>query len=259
MPRPLVRSLAVALALAAAPGLAYTIYLKDGSQLVAQEKYVVQGNQALITLPSGTKTALKLSEIDVPRTETANQTNLGTAIVIEGGKATDLGHAAPPPPKKQTLADLIQKRAASAPEAAAGGAPTAPARPAAQRPRTTGLDSTVGRAPLGTVELAEAIRSFVFGRGITSVEVLQGATARRPLLVFSTASEGQVFKAILASANALLAVRDQRPGEVEGLDLVCNSPSGGRGGEFRLTPELAADLVAGRIEVPTFFVQYVQF
>lgn len=259
MTRATFRYLALALLLAATPGFAYTVYLKDGSQLVAQRKYEVEGDRAIITLQSGTRTALRLAEIDVERTEAANQANLGTAIVIEGGKATDLTHASPPPPKKETLADLIQKRSAEGLDPRSSGAPTAAGRPPAQRPRNAGLDSTAARVPLRNVDLAEAIRSFVFGRGIMSLEVLQGTSARRPLLVYSTSSEGQVFKAILASANALVFIRDQRPGEVEGFDLVCDAPSGGRAGEFRLTPELAADLVSGRLEVPAFFVQHVQF
>ncbi len=259
MTRATLRFLLLALVLTATPGFAYTVYLKDGSQLVAQRKYDVDGERAIITLPSGTQTAIRLSEIDVERTETANQANLGTAIVIEGGKATDLTQASPPPPKKETLADLIQKRSVSAQGASGSGAPTAESRAPAQRPRISGLEAGAARVPLRNVDLAEAIRSFIFGRGVVSLEVLQGSSARRPLLVYSTSSEGQVFKAILASANALVFIRDQRPGEVEGFDLVCDAPSEGRGGEFRLTPELAADLVSGRLDVPTFFVQHVQF
>ena len=76
---------------------AYTVHLKDGTSIVTKKKYTAQGDKAILTLPSGTETTMALAEIDFFKTEAANRSDLGNAIVIEDGKATDLTHSAPPP------------------------------------------------------------------------------------------------------------------------------------------------------------------
>ena len=248
------------LVLAAGQAFAYTIYLKDGSKIVTAEKYTVRGDKAIVKLQSGTESMLPLAEIDVERTEKANTQNLGTAVVIEDGKSQDLQRTTAPPPQNPTLQDLIKTREAN-PQA--GGPTTIAETPQPRRPRseagpTTAAD-VVGRSPLRDVNLAEAIRRFLFGRGISSVEVLQGPSAKRPLLVFSTGTEGQVFKALSASASTLLHVRDTSPGAVDSFEVVCRSPDGGSGGRFTMLPAQAQELVAGRLDMPTYFVKNVQF
>lgn len=236
---------------------AYTVHLKDGSSIVAKKKYTVQGDKIIIVLPSGTETALPLVELDFVKTEAANRTDLGNAIVIENGKATDLSQAAAPPPGKQTLKDLLEKRAAAegSKDAGAVALDATPGHPASERPPT----NHSGQAPLRNVPLSTEIRTFIFSRGIHSLEVQQGELAHKPRLVFQTSSETQVFRAIQASAGALIQTREKFPGQVEGFDLICDGPGGGRGGRFDLTPALAEDIIARRIDLPTYFVQYVEF
>lgn len=236
---------------------AYTIRLKDGSEIVAKKKYVVQGDKAILLLPSGVESVLALSEIDVAKTEAANLNNLGTAIVIENGKATDLARSAPPPPRKQTLQDLLEKRAAAEGSTNAGAVAldTGPTQRNSERLAT----SPSAQAPLRNSELSTAIRTFIFGRGISNLAVQQGPSSQRPRLVFETASETQVFRALIASAAALLDIRDKRPGEVEAFEVICEGPAGGRAGHFTLTPTQAADLLSGKIALPAFFLQNVEF
>ena len=63
-PGRLLTALAATIAtLVAAPALAYTIYLKDGSQIVSKTKYVVRGDKAIIVLPSGTETQLPFAPL----------------------------------------------------------------------------------------------------------------------------------------------------------------------------------------------------
>ena len=133
---------------------AYTVHLKDGSSIVAKKKYTVQGDKAILVLPSGTETALPLAEIDVAKTDADNQDDLGTAIVIENGKATDLTQTAPPPPRKQTLKDLLQQRAAASgglKDAGAVALAAGRARGTIERPPTT----HVGQAPLRDVRTVD--------------------------------------------------------------------------------------------------------
>jgi len=250
---------ALLLAFAAGPALAYTIYLKDGSKLVASEKYKVRGDKAIVQLPNGSETMLPLAEIDVDRTDKGNTQNLGTATVIEDGKTADLERTTAPPPSRSTLQDLIKQREASPTSGPTTIAQTEKARRPREESGAANAGDVVGRSPLKNVALAETIRTFLFGRGISSVEVLQGPTAKRPLLVFSTGTEGQVFKALNASATALLHVRDKSAGDVDSFEVVCRAPDGGSAGRFTMTPPQAQDLVAGRIEMPAYYVKYVQF
>lgn len=236
---------------------AYTVHLKDGSSIVAKKKYTVQGDKAILVLPSGTETALALAEIDIAKTEAANQDDLGTAIVIENGKASSLTQNTAPPTGKPTLKEVLQQRAATQGFRNAGEVAfdATPATGSNTRPPT----SHAGQAPLRDVPLSTEIRTFVFGRGITSLEVQQGTSGRKPRLVYQTSSETQVFRALQASAGALIEVREKFPGQVEGFEVICDGPAGGRGGHFHLSPQQAADLIAGRIDLPSFFVQYVEF
>lgn len=256
--RPLALILALGTAFATAPASAYTIYLKDGSRIVAKDKYVVRGSLALITLPSGTQSSIAASEIDVERTEQANKSNIGTAVAIEGGRTVEL-QKQPPPPAKPRLQDYIRSNAGGlrAPENAAPPPANRTDTPAAALRRAERV--TTSRTPLADTSLAGEIRGFVTARGVTAIDVHQGNSAKRPLLVFGTASEGALFKALVVASNTLLHLESTKPGVVEGFDVLCETPDGALGGRFDLTPKLAADLVSGRYELTRFFVENVRF
>ncbi len=243
------------LTLAASPALAYTIYLKDGSKIIAKVKYEIDGERAIITMPSGTRTTYPLAEIDIAKTDAENQQNIGTAIVIEGGQAQDLSQAAPAE-AKENLQDLIRAKGASvqpAPEPQVTREPPRtrdrrPTRPAAER-----------RAPLADKHLTNELKAYLISRGAPA-DIYQGSSGRRPLVVFETRSEGLVFKAIAASAYALGHIRGSFPDGVDAFEILCEVPDeGGLGGRFTMTAEQAAALVAGRIEIPTYFVDNVEF
>lgn len=245
------------LSLAATPALAYTIFLKDGSQIVAKSKYEVDGDRALITLPSGTVTAYPLAKIDVERTERENKQDVGTAIFIEGGQAQNAPQPAPPPTKTD-LQDLIRSRAAGVqePPAPAPAPRQAPERRADGRP---GLPAAERRAALADVQLANELKAYLISRG-AAADVYQGSNGRHVLLIFETRSEGAVFKAIAASAYALGHIREKFPGRVDAFEIRCEVPDApGLGGRFTMTPEQSADLLAGRRDVQTYFVENVEF
>ena len=76
----------------------YTVVLKDGTLIVATEKYEVQGDRALIQRENGTPTTVRLTEIDVERTEEYNsKRTLRGAVVVEGAttRSIELGEAPP--------------------------------------------------------------------------------------------------------------------------------------------------------------------
>ena len=113
----------------------------------------------------------------------------------------------------------------------------------------------IGRRPPRAGPLGEGLRFL----GGLPVEVAQGSAARRPLLVYETESEGNVFRALLASAAALVDAQKRFPGAVDSVEMVCETSDGSLGARFTLTPQQAADLLAQRHEITRFFVDNVQF
>ena len=83
MTRRFVRGAALVLAatLLAAPLFAYTIFLKDGSTIIAKEVHRVEGDRVIITLPNGTETFIALEEVDLERTKAFNANNIDGASV----------------------------------------------------------------------------------------------------------------------------------------------------------------------------------
>lgn len=253
--------LALALALASSAAWAYTIYLKDGTKLVARDKYKVHNGLALIVLQNGTQTSIQVSEIDEPRTAQANQTNYGTAVVLdETGKVTDTPLDAPAP-KRPELKDLIASRQnAPQPPVPTTATATATARrpaqsPAAPAPAGSGL-AALPRQPLPRLELAAEIKQALRAKGIEDVLVFRGSRADRALLEITTNSEAAIFRSLEASAAALLELQARG---IAALEVSMMSAGRERAGEFTLTPDLAATLAQKRIETSAFYVQNVQF
>lgn len=263
-----VLGLLILAAAVAAPALAYTIVLKDGETIQAQEKYEIRNGRAFFTLTNGTETFIDADQIDVAKTERANQGgDLGaTGILI------DEGTAAQPPPtrteddRRSSLADLIRRGTAgpgSRPEAARPSTPARPREPEAEgTPRTTAgfVDLTaVPRRPLDDAQLATALRNQFLNQGIEEVQVFQGTAGSRPLVEVTTAAESTVLRAMVVGANALLQLREQFPDRLRELELLMVTPSGGRGGQFQMDPEMASQLMGRQLTPDDFFVRYVQF
>ncbi len=257
--------LAAAVAL---PAAAYTIYLKDGSKLIAQEKYRVEGGTAYMTLLNGTQASLRAAEIDVSRTEEANRENLGAAVLIEGGEAVEAKPA--PAPRRRTLEDLIHEGAVQGPAPARpapmarGAGPGATAAPPAAGPapdRTAGGYpdlATLPREPFPGAEVKAAINTYFHDHGIDQVEVVRGTAADRPLVEVTTGSEAAVFRAVALAASALAQLRRQGD-DLPALELLLTTPAQQRAGQFVLTPELADELLSEKVDVATFFLAHVQF
>lgn len=249
---------ALALVLTTSSAWAYTIFLKDGTKLVARDKYKVQNGLALIVLQNGTQTSIQLSEIDEARTTQANQSNYGTAVVLdESGKETVTPSA--PPPRRPELKDLIAARqnAPAPPPSAAPSArrPAQAASPAAAPSSATGL-AAVQRAPFPKLDLAAEIKQALRAKGIEEVTVYRGSRPDRALLEITTNSEAAIFRALEASAAALLQIRGRGIGTFE---IALATAGRERAGEFVLTPELANVLALKQLETSAFFVQHVQF
>jgi len=247
--------------LCAAPALGYIVYLKDGSRLIAKEKYTISGPNAIIILQNGAQTMIAASEIDVATTEEINKTNPGSAMVLEGGKVTDLPQATPPPTQTR-LKDLINNQTIGLRTLPESRRPKERSNAAGSAPKTlAGYEdfAHLARAPYNATEIAATLTNGFQGQGFEGVQIFQGTTPKRPLLEITTASEASVFRALLTSAQSLLSARQHHGDAVEALDVLLLTPNGARAGQFVLSPDQAADLMSRKADLTAFYVENVQF
>lgn len=243
--------------LATGPLAAYTIYLKDGSAVQAKTKYRVEGNRAYIVLPNGTQTFIDVREIDVKRTEAANKADYGgNAVILQ--EAAPPRDGTPPPPPKQRLSDVIAKRGSELPGPQREPAKAVPLESLKTKSGHTDF-ATIPRRMYEPAEIAAEIRQFFLGQGVPEVAIYVGTQPSHPLVQVTVGTETGVFRGLAVGANAILHIRDRFPGKVEAFDLLLVTTSGERGGQFVLTPAMAADLVAKKVQLSAFFIENVQF
>jgi len=265
--RPILRtlSLLVAVMLVAAPLSAYTIYLKDGSRIIAREKYTIEGDTAYIILQNGTHTYIEAKEIDEKRTEEMNQTEYGSAVVIEGGRARALEENErldAQQPRDQRLSDFIHQQNASL-----------RTRPTTREEKDEGpladnlpttlagwVDFTsIPRQPFAQTEIASELTASLQSSELPKIRVFQGTRSTRPLVELVVGSESAVKEALKASADALLGLRASFGSKVTALEILLVTDAQERAGQFVLTPDQAEDLASQRVELSRFFVENVQF
>lgn len=260
MRKPIALAFALLLVVAAGPLAAYTIYMKDGSKIIAREKYRVEGERAIIVLQNGTRTFIQAAQIDVARTEEANRNDYGSAVVLDEGKTRTVDGGAAPPPRDRRLGDLIAERGQGMrrlPEARRS-APDEEAelvRSPGGWPDLTALP----RRPFSDAQVATDLESFFTGQGLQGAKIYQGTAAGRAFIEVPAGSEAAVFRSISVAAEALLATRQRAGSRLAAVELLMITPAKERAGQFTLTPELAQDLTGKRQEVSTFFLTHVQF
>lgn len=231
--------------------LAYTIFLKDGSTIEAQEAYRIEGDKAIITLLNGTESFIDASEIDVERTRQANTSDLGTARVLEGGQVVEVPTTQIK--KQDRLADVIARGEARMQE-----------RPEMRREtrtsRTTGASGFMSteRTPYRNLDVAGEIQQRFRAQGINEVQIFQGTEADRILADVTTNSEASVFVSLEVAARALLSIQELYPNEVSAVELLMMTGSRELAGQFEITSERAQELVDGG-DTSTFFVEHVIF
>jgi len=245
--------------MAAAAG--YIIYLKDGSTVTAKEKYRIENGRALITLPNGTQSFIPAGNIDVKRTEEANKSGHGSAVVLPGSPQDANPAAGQRGVKDKTLADLIAAKAAAPRELPTNKRDKNEPAPGRLVKTAAGFYdlSTMARKPYPHVEVSGELQQFFRGQGIEEVEIHEGTQGDRVLLEVTTNSEGSVFQALTTASNALLHVRGLYPDRVAAFELLFTTPSRERAGQFLLTPDDATDLISKKVDVTYFYVKNVQF
>ena len=232
---------------------AYTIVFKDGSTVIAKEKYRVDGDRALVKLPSGTETFFRLEDIDLPNTEKMNEIELGTAIVLEGGENRPFealrGTTA-------SLRDLLLERARSGP--APAREPTAPTVSTRTTPSGNLDFSSLPKRPFEPEDSSQEILALLRQQGLPISTVLQGSQPGRILVEVFVDNRGEVFETLQECASAFVDTAARFP-EIEAMELIMNSSTRSRAGQFVVSPQDALDLVEGRIDPPAYFFANVLF
>jgi hypothetical protein len=247
--------LAVILIHAALPLGAYTVYLKDGAKLIAKEPPEIRGEVAIITLQNGTQSSIAASEIDLDRTREANQNELGSALILEGGEFTDQPTSAEPE-KEERLSDLISRNRTRV--AARRQAPNTGS--AIQIGSAEQIDLlTWQRSPYRNLDIASEIQSVFRGQGVEQIRLYQGTSGDHVLIDLTTDSEAAVFRGLKVAATALVHLQGTFPGSVGAMELSLTTSSRTRAGQFVLDADAAAQLADGSIEPSTYYVQNVKF
>ncbi|HEY9420544.1 MAG TPA: hypothetical protein VIW92_03950 [Thermoanaerobaculia bacterium] len=255
--------LAVLAVLAAVPVLAasgYIVVLKDGKTIAAKEKYKIEKGRAIIILPNGIQTFVPADQIDVRKSDDLNRAGYGTAVVLPGDPQ-ELNTGAAQPRQEKTLKDLIASREAAPREVPASRRDKPEPSSSKLLKTRAGFNdlATLPRRTFAHAEVTSELQQFFRGQGIEDMQIYQGTQVARPLLEVTTNSEGSVFKVLTTAANALLHIRDVHPNRVVAFELLLTTPARERAGQFLLTPEMATDLVAKKVDVNSFFVRNVQF
>ena len=245
---------------AATPLGAYTIYLRDGSTLIAKEKYRVEDGKALIVLQNGTQTFIEATEIDVEKTERVNKGNYGTAFFIDDdGKVIE---APVTPTEKQTLTDLAGRSDTTASSRNLATRPAAGESDTASHLKTDAgfTDMTVApRTPYRDLDISVEISRFLRTMGLTEFKIFQGTSGKRIFLEMTTNSEATVFRSLEVAADTLVHLRNQFPDQIEELEILFLSSNRERAGQFLIDEELAAQLGDKNTETSEIFIANVEF
>jgi len=255
-------ALALALAWIAAPLAAYSIVLKDGSRIVAREKYTVQGDRAYFVLENGTRSFIKISEIDAERTQKANASgSYGTAVVLEDSSGRQVPAPTQTQERRPGIGDLIQ-----------GGKALPEMREAVRRQETVRDEPPAGRTRGGAFDLA-ALPAQSFANAEVGSQILQlfvqqelvnaavfaGTAADRAYVRATADSEGAVMRAIATSAVALQTASQSKPGALAAIELLLTTTTGDRAGQFTMTLADARQIVNKEIDITNYYVRALQF
>ncbi|MEM8962371.1 MAG: hypothetical protein AAGD38_12890 [Acidobacteriota bacterium] len=248
-----------------APVFGYVIFLKSGQQIQAQEKYEVRGDLAIITLRSGTRSQIRLDEIDIEKTERVNaELNLDSASQLLEG-VPDQTVIDPATIDRVELSDVIAARrqqAAVAPEIDASLPEDSDARRTDNLARTQAgfIDlSALPRIELEDLALGREIRASLEGQGVQDLAIYEGTTLTSPFLEVVANSEEAVFQALQATSSTLVQMQQAYPDQIEAFELLLLTTQRERSGQFFLNVERANSLLSGKEKPHTFFLKFVEF
>ncbi|MFI5165082.1 MAG: hypothetical protein ACHQQS_00520 [Thermoanaerobaculales bacterium] len=224
----------------------YVIVLRNGSRVVARDKYQVKGANAVFTTKVGTVTSLPLSQVDVAATDKVNAAHLGDAQTLDWVDAEQ--HAAPTPTPTPPVAGIGKIKPGVAKSEGFAARPTP----------TPGIMFHENHYRDAHVEEA-------FEQGLESYHLYLNRTSMgtQPTYVFievQVNGQRETLKALEAVCITYKLLAEKAPERVpERVEVQMLNESGREAGVFRLSVADATELVAGKTTPENFFVRHVIF
>jgi hypothetical protein len=237
------------------------VVFKNGSQLSCKG-FTVVGDKVVLTLPNGNEVSYKTSDVDFSKTDELNKLGKQTNVrVLEGREARNLmeNEQIGRPSDEKRFNELISTRTLALPEPQTRNAGSSTTAGPILTPAGFLNLASLPKRPFDDVQVGAELLSNLRSQGFEAVRVYQGSKSKRALAEIFVASEASVFKAMKDTANALIQIDQRFPKKVEAIELLLLGEGGVLAGQFTLTPELAGQLVSGRIEPNAFFVRFVEF
>jgi hypothetical protein len=236
----------LALLVAAVPAqAAYVVMLKNGSRVVARDRYQLKGSNVVVTMRNGTLTSIPLAHVDLEATEKLNAQNLGDATPMEWVDATRPTPIPTPTPSVASLGRIIPGLAR-------------PENDAARPTPTPGISLRDVEYPDKQVE-----RTFEEGLERYHLYLYRTSMGSQPRYLFVEVrvnGQAEVIKALQAITSTYNVLAESAPDRApERVELQMLNESGKEAGLFRLSPEDAAELATAKTTAEEFFIRKVIF
>ena len=238
--------LSVLLFLAAHQALAvYVVVLRNGTRIVAKEKYQVKGPNAIFATKIGTLTSVPLSQVDVTATEKANALNLGDAQALDW---VDIQRIFPTPTPTPQMSALGRIRPGIATKEGDAAKPTPTPG--------VGYRETRYRDPQVDQAFQQGLESYHLYLYRTS----EGTQPGYLFLEIQVNGQPETLKALQAVSSTYQLLAEKAPNRLpERVEIQMINEAGKEAGLFRMSVADAAELVSGKVTPDKFFVDHVIF
>lgn len=219
----------------AIPVRAYVLVLKDGSKVLAKDKYEVKRGFAVFHLPNGTINQVPVSQLDVAGTEKYNKDNVGNAITWDSP-----GEIPTPPstrPKRDSLTAYIKKHDT--------------------RPDLPAQISSTSAAPVPQADSGDPMVIREAARIFSSESISQYRVTPGPKVIFVADDENTVFHEMTAAAKLTVALTAS--GRAKDLEVEIFAGNGSAAGRFKMDADNVKALAEGNVTPSEYFVTNVIF
>jgi hypothetical protein len=223
----------------------YVIVLRNGTRIVAKDRYQVKGPNAIFVTKIGTLTSIPLSQIDVQATSKANALNLGDAEALDW---VDLQRIFPTPTPTPPVSALGHIRAGIATKEGDAAKPTP----------TPGVGFRETR--FHDQQVDEAFQQGLESYHLYLYRTSQGTQPGYLFIEIQVNGQPETLKAIQAVSSTYQLLAEKAPERLpERVEIQMINEAGKEAGLFRMSPADAAELVSGKITPDKYFVEHVIF
>ena len=223
----------------------YVVVLRNGTRVVAREKYQVKGPNAIFMTKIGTLTSIPLSQINVEVTEKVNAMKLGDAEALDW---VDIQKIFPTPTPTRAVSALGRIRSGIATKEGEAAKPTP----------TPGVVYRDARYRDQQVDQA-------FQQGLESYHLYLYRTSEgtQPGYLFieiQVNGQPETLKALQAVSMTYQLLVEKAPTRLpEAVEIQMINEAGKEAGVFRMSVADAAELVSGKVTPDKYFLEHVIF